>query len=116
MDIDCEAICAGCGASSNLSHSHIISRGDKGLMDDPNNIAYHCLPVYGSKGCSDTWEQVGLRAGLIDYRRNMEYIRSVRPLIFNKMIVADYQYMENHPKFTCALDNFDYICKSFNEL
>ena len=111
-----EHICAGCGRGGNVSHSHIISRKDHDLMADPRNVAYHCLPIWGYRGCSWLWEQNGKRLNLLDYIKNMGYVKEVRPQIFRSMIVGDFTYCENNPDFTCSSDNFLYMCKEYRNL
>ena len=111
-----EHVCTGCGRTSFLSHSHIISRKDHDLMDDPRNVTYHCLPMFGEGGCSFKWEQTGLRLEMLDYIHNMEYIKEVRLSIFNSMIVADYYYCQENPQFVCLSENFDYLCREYEHL
>jgi len=108
--------CTGCGATHNLTHSHIISRTDKELMDDPRNITYHCANIYGRNGCSWRWEQVGERTALSDYIQNMDFIAEVRPLIFSKMIVDDYSFLQKNEVKICSYEVFDYICSEFKNL
>lgn len=116
FDTETDPICTGCGCSIALSHSHIISRKDIKLMDDPLNLTYHCLPVDGANGCSEKWENVGYRTSLLDYIHNMQYIKSVRPLIFNKMIIDDYSYLQKHTQFLVLEANFAYICREFKAI
>lgn len=116
IDIDRDRICAGCGATKNLSHSHIISREDHELMDDPENITYHCLPMHDNAGCSYNWEQVGERVKLLDYKVNMEYIRKVRPELYRKMIIDDYYYYQKSTSCVCFPENYSYICTSLRNI
>lgn len=109
-------ICTGCGTPVNLTHSHIISRSDKDLMDDSRNVTYHCANIDGNNGCSWKWEQVGLRTTLLDYERNMDFIAEVRPDLFRKMISADYNYLIKNPDQACKTDFFNYICKQYKIL
>ena len=88
MDEDVEnRYCVGCGTGYSLTHSHLISRKDHELADDLGNISFHCLK------CHRKWESVGLRMELMSYIDHLEYIRNVRPEIFNKMIVDDYEWL-----------------------
>lgn len=116
IDSTRDQICGGCGCGRNLSHSHIISRKDTELSADPDNIALHCLPIIGSNGCSWKWEQVGLRCEMMDYQRNMEYIKRVRPDVFRSIIVKDYSYLQKHREMICRTDFFDYICDEFKKI
>lgn len=113
---DIDRFCTGCGATTNLSHSHIISRKDHDLMSDPRNITYHCLPMHDNNGCSSKWEQVGERVYLNDYKVNMEYIKEVRPELFRKMIMDDYYYFQNSFHFHCFPENYSYICRELKQL
>lgn len=113
MDQNADRVCSGCGTTKNLSHSHILSRKDHELMSDPKNVTYHCLPIEGSNGCSNKWENVGYRTTLLDYIQNMEYIRSVRPMEFERMIIADHEHLKKNSDFICLSENFNYICKEF---
>ena len=114
--INDDHFCTGCGAHSNLTHSHIISRIDKELKSDSRNITYHCANTFDNDGCAFNWEQVGIRATLLDYKRNMEFIEEVRPLIFRKMIVDDHNFFLDHPEDLCKTEFFNYICTKFEEL
>lgn len=89
-----ERICTGCGRHEGgevrLSHSHIISRqecrniGRVDLIADKNNIVYHCMDFGNHKGCHNNWENPDKRSMLLDYERNMEYIKSVSIELYNK--------------------------------
>lgn len=117
IDVDRERVCCGCGSGTNLTHSHIISRKDKELMADKRNITYHCANIAGECGCSFIWEQVGLRASLLDYIANLEYIKEVRYYGFRKMIVDDYYFLKKKVNEKVAKEeNYDYICCEFKKL
>ena len=63
--------CTGCGSSDSLTHSHIITRSRRpDLQTDINNITYHCVE------CHNKWEGKQ-RVELMDYERNMAYIKEV---------------------------------------
>ena len=63
--------CTGCGTSDILTHSHIIPRSRRAdLTTEKRNITYHCL------SCHNKWEGKQ-RVELMDYERNMEYIKEV---------------------------------------
>ncbi len=77
-----EHVCTGCGTTKNLSHSHIIPRSRRSdLVDNIENITYHCLVKDGSRGCHDVWEHGTLeeRKTLNDYTALMKYIKKVDP-------------------------------------
>lgn len=82
MDSKTPQICSGCGLPNKvLSHSHLIPQSRrKDLIDDPENIVYHCLQVGESLGCHDIWEHSKReRVMLKDYVKNMAYIKRVDP-------------------------------------
>lgn len=108
--------CTGCGGCHCLSHSHILSRRNLELADDPRNVTYHCLPIDGCNGCSDKWEQVGIRLSLLDYIQNMEYIKEVSSSDFSNMILKDYSYFEINDKNICIAENYCYLCKEYKQL
>lgn len=114
--VEDEAFCTGCGQLHSLTHSHIISRKEKELMDDPRNVTYHCSTIYGSNGCSNRWENTGERAFLNDYKSNMQYIQEVRPRLFADMIVKDYSFFKKNQDKVCLTKFFDYICTEFENL
>ena len=71
--------CTGCGRSDvPLSHSHIIPRSRRpDLITEKRNITFHCLVREDdSIGCHQRWEGKQ-RVELMDYERNMEYIKEV---------------------------------------
>ena len=70
--------CTGCGTYHQLSHSHLIPRSRRrDLITDINNITYHCL------GCHKKWEN-GVNADeMSDFKRNMDYIKSVDEQYFH---------------------------------
>lgn len=68
---DRSQFCTGCGTHDTLTHSHIIPRSRRSdLVTDKRNITYHCLQ------CHNKWEGKQ-RIELMDYERNMEYIKEV---------------------------------------
>lgn len=94
MDHTTEPICTGCGkyqgGDVKLSHSHIISREDckrigrPELIYDRNNLTYHCMQFVENKGCHPTWENPSSRYILLDYSKNIEYIKSISEELFLK--------------------------------
>src|ERR1035437_7302038 len=85
-DMDCtvEKVCAGClkyQGEVALSHSHIISQKDckqigrEDLIYSLDNIAYHCMG--SSDSCHSKHENPKRRNQLIDYEKNMAYIKSI---------------------------------------
>lgn len=86
-------ICAGCGLKYVvLSHSHIISQKDckyygfEDLIYDENNIAFHCIGMYNDNDCHKRWENPTKRKELLDYEKNMEYIKSISIELYNKYL------------------------------
>ena len=73
-----EIYCTGCGRRTWLSHSHIIPRSRRpDLITEKRNITFHCLVREDdSIGCHQRWEGKQ-RVELMDYERNMEYIKEV---------------------------------------
>lgn len=95
-------VCTGCGSKNNLSHSHLVSRGDQELKAVKANIQYHCLSMGEKVGCHTLWEGVDFWR-LKDAYENMKYVYSVRPSHFwlklNKAIEAHEKVkMFMHPK------------------
>lgn len=93
IDINREKICAGCGLKNViLSHSHIISQKDcknyglEHLIYDSNNIAFHCIGMYNDNDCHKRWENPTKRKELLDYDKNMEYIKSQSIVLYNKYL------------------------------
>jgi hypothetical protein len=82
-----DMVCSGCGSTKHLSHSHIIRRSwSTAFITVPENITYHCLVrLDGSKGCHDRHEDVEWMHTLLDYEKNMEYIKSVAPELYWKI-------------------------------
>ncbi len=95
IDYTREKVCTGCNkyhGEVNLSHSHIISKADckkigkPELIWDEGNIVYHCFEK-DRKSCHKKWESNILRKTLLDYEKNMEYIKSVSIEMYNKYLV-----------------------------
>lgn len=91
--LDRPKICSGCNSSNAiLSHSHIISQKDcknigrPDLIHNPDNITYHCLDWYNSKGCHQIWENPKRRSELLDYEKNMQYIKTISLELYNKYL------------------------------
>jgi hypothetical protein len=92
IDEEREPVCSGCGKSTNLSNSHLISRQkcrDLGRLDliyDEENIQKHCLmnsliPNAGHKGCHEIFESdPELRPLMLDYVRNVGYVVNIVPI------------------------------------
>ena len=97
MDYTTEPVCTGClkyqGGDIKLSHSHIISREDckrigrEDLIYDRDNLTYHCL-CWGEngEGCHRKHENPVQRKTLDDYKKNMEYIKSISEELYQKYI------------------------------
>lgn len=88
IDLSRDPICTGCGRPQGgdirLSHSHLISRrqckqiGRPDLIHNAKNITFHCLDFgMNTPGCHRNWENPKQRKELLDYDRNMEYVRMV---------------------------------------
>lgn len=94
MDHTTEPICTGCGryqgGDIKLSHSHLISRADcqrigkSELISERENLTYHCMTYAGHIGCHNKWESPIDRVNLLDYEKNIEYIRSVSEEMYLK--------------------------------
>lgn len=83
-DKEVPKICTGCKTTTkHLTHSHIISRADcisygrPDLYSDKNNLRYHCLD------CHTLWESKK-RYVLLDYKKNIEYVRKMIPELLRK--------------------------------
>lgn len=85
-----EHICSGCGRNNSLSHSHIISRQDcknyglLSLIADKRNITFHCIDNGEIKGCHLKWENPKERKQLLDYKRNIIFIKAINQEIYLK--------------------------------
>lgn len=94
MDHTTEPICTGCGryqgGDIKLSHSHLISRADcqrigkSELISERDNLTYHCMTYAGHVGCHNKWESPVDRVNLLDYEKNIEYIKSVSEEMYLK--------------------------------
>ena len=95
MDRITKRVCVGCGKKHGevrLSHSHIISRADAHAIGRPDliylseNIQYLCLSMGDNHiGCHSCWESKQ-RNTLLCYKSNMEFIKSISELMFNKYL------------------------------
>lgn len=89
IDNEREQLCAGCGSSQHLSHSHIISRKDCKSLDrvdlitDEQNITYHCM-----NSCHQKWEskRKKIMLTLLDFNKNINYIKSISKELYNIII------------------------------
>lgn len=93
IDKERPQVCAGCGLKYVvLSHSHIISQKDcknygfQSLIYDEKNIAFHCIGMYNDNDCHRRWENPTKRKELLDYEKNMEYIKSISVELYNKYL------------------------------
>lgn len=94
MDHITEPVCTGClryqGGEIRLSHSHIISRDDchdigrDDLISDRENLTYHCMDFGGHKGCHLKWENRTQRHTLLDYEKNLAYIKTISSEMFER--------------------------------
>ena len=94
MDYTEDKVCSGClryqGGEIKLSHSHIISRMDcKGigrpeLISLRENLTYHCMTFSNNKGCHSKWENPKERNTLLDYEKNINFIKSISEEMYNK--------------------------------
>lgn len=85
-------VCAGCGRPAGglikLSHSHLVPRSaNQALICEPDNIAYHCIDWMGHKGCHSRWESNAHRHELLDFERNVAYIKQADPAYYAKIIL-----------------------------
>lgn len=87
IELERPHVCTGCGCTKNLSHSHIIRRSwSQEFVTVKENITYHCLiRPDGSEGCHDRWETTSERHALLDYEKNMEFIKRVAPELYWQM-------------------------------
>jgi len=79
-----EHVCESCESKTMLSHSHIIPRSRrKDLETDKKNIIYQCLT------CHSIWEHgtQKQKAGLLNFDKMMEYIKSVDNEYYNLIIL-----------------------------
>ena len=84
-------VCSGCDLKNAvLSHSHIISQKDckyygfEELIYDKRNIAFHCIGMYNDNNCHRKWENPTKRRELLDYEKNMEFIKSISQVLYDK--------------------------------
>lgn len=87
-----EGICEGCGKYGKLlSHSHLLSRYSRpDLTCEEDNIRLHCFGDYGgpNKTCHEKWSDFNCLEvkEMLDFKENLEYIKSVDIKVYNKMI------------------------------
>ena len=93
FDLTTKRICTGCGQPHpkvRLSHSHIISRqhckdyGLNELIYSPQNLTYHCLSFGEHKGCHEKWESRVERKTLLDYEKNIEFIKTINNQLYER--------------------------------
>ena len=94
MDHTTEPFCTGCGkyqgGDIKLSHSHLISRADckrigkPELISERENLTYHCIDFGMNQGCHSKWENPAERHTLLDYEKNIAYIKSVSSEMYLK--------------------------------
>jgi hypothetical protein len=88
IDNNREKFCEGCGRGDRpLSHSHILSRKSRpDLICEEDNIQLHCFG--SSDGCHEKWERGRPEEikQMLDFRRNLDYIKMVDDVIFNKIV------------------------------
>lgn len=86
-------VCTGCNKphpNVSLSHSHIISRqhckdyGLDELIYSPDNLTYHCLSFGEHKGCHEKWESRVERKTLLDYEKNIEFIKTINNQLYER--------------------------------
>lgn len=87
--------CEGCGQSSFLSHSHLISQRNKLYQSDKDNIVFHCMErevsdKFGNKGCHARWEsgQWNQITTLFNYQNHLDYIKTRDSIQYNKIILT----------------------------
>ena len=80
--------CSGCGNPNNLSSSHIVRRSwDSKYTAVKENITFHCLVrADGTEGCHNRWETASKMTELLDFDKNMTFIRKVDPVIYWQLI------------------------------
>jgi hypothetical protein len=94
MDHTTEPLCTGCGkyqgGDIRLSHSHLISRADckrigrPELIYERDNLTYHCMNFGMNQGCHEKWENPIERKTLLDYQKNIDYIKTVNSEMYIK--------------------------------
>lgn len=94
MDHTTEPVCTGCnryqGGDIKLSHSHLISRADCkrigriDLISDRDNLTYHCMNFMNHSGCHNKWENPKERVLLLDYEKNIKYIKGINTEVYLK--------------------------------
>lgn len=82
-------VCTGCGATYQLSHSHIIPRSqDKSLEAIKDNITFHCF------SCHAIWEHRPMRVFMKDFHANMVYAYKANQTFYWLRIFKMHQYWQ----------------------
>lgn len=83
-------VCAGCGSTKSLSHSHIIPRSiDSTLEDNIENMTFHCLiGLNNSEGCHSKWESNNWEkmSSLLDFEQRLDYIKKNNERYHNSLM------------------------------
>jgi hypothetical protein len=83
FDEQCDGICSGCGQFLPGSHSHLIPISEDSKLEAVvENIRWHCIET-----CHSRWESHNIEemSKMLDFEENMKYIKSVRPLYYNRI-------------------------------
>lgn len=78
-----DGVCQGCGLEKPGSHSHIIPISEAPELEaEIDNITWHCIQ------CHKKYEShnIDIIRTMLDFEKNMNYIKCVRPLYYNRLI------------------------------
>lgn len=84
FDQDNDGICKGCHQMKPGTHSHIIPISEAEELESVvENITWHCSE------CHLEWESHDLQrmSKLLDFESNMAYIKKIRPLYYNRLML-----------------------------
>lgn len=91
LEPDWGIACQGCGRSGPVDHSHLLSQKFfPHLAAHPDNIVPHC------RDCHLKYENPTQRWKLLDFPRNMEFIQSVEPQEFIRILEQSEWKVERH--------------------
>jgi 5-methylcytosine-specific restriction endonuclease McrA len=83
FDENCDGICSGCGEMKPSSHSHIVPVSEAPeLESEVENIRWHCMECHKKHESHN----IEVMRTMLDFEENMEYIRKVRLLYYNRLL------------------------------
>lgn len=98
-------VCGGCGQSTCLSHSHLISQGNKMFMADKNNIFIDCMQreisdQFGNLGCHQRTESTDWMkfSSNLDYKKKLDFLKINNPSRFIRIMISKDNYESKSAK------------------